>query len=334
MKTKRIIWMWLGTAALMCWLGQDMSMGAAPKYTAKVLIEVLPYVEQDPMSIGTPVMDKDIQFQFRRSMATLIRHQSTLEELIDRPKVQDTKWFRNFGDVQRDRAECVRNAINDLGQNLRVHAQQNTNYVELLLSCAHAEEAALIVNEAVDLFVASRARASQSEIEARLATFEDRRRRIESELHAAEASLEDVRARWGFSGLEQRRYPHPTIARLNRLEEKKDELVLETEAVEVRLKILEARGGAPDQLKDELVILQSKLKILQAMVAEAEAKRKDFGAAQVQYEQRAVTRNERRKRLGEVKSLVEKLKLMHGDPRTAKVQPVGLAVVPLEPDGR
>jgi hypothetical protein len=329
MNTKRIVLTWLTLVALT----GGISTGAGGKYTAKALIEVLSYGEIDPMSIGTPVFDKDIQYQFRRSMATLIGYQNTLEELIDRPKVQDTKWFRNFGDVQRDRAECLKNAMRDLEQNFGVRAQEDTDYVELSMSCADAEEAALIVNEAGDLFVARRGRAGRSGIEARLASFEDRRRLIERQLREAELSLEEVRTRWGFSGFEQRRYPHPTVARVNRLEEKKDELVLELKGVEARLRIYEERGGVPDQAKDKLYVLQSQLEALGAMLAEAKARRQDFYAARVQYQQRAAIRDERGKRLDEVKFLIEKLKLMHDDPRAAKVRLVWPAAAPWEPDG-
>jgi hypothetical protein len=329
MNTKQIVLTWLTLVALT----GGISMGAGGKYTAKALIEVLPYGEIDPMSIGTPVLDKDIQYQFRQSMATLIGHQNTLEELIDRPRVQDTKWFRDFGDVQRDRAGCLRNAMRDLEQNFGVRAQEDTDYVELSMSCADAEEAALIVNEAGNLFVVRRGRANRSGIEARLASFEDRRRGIERELREAETSLEEVRRRWGFSGFEQRRYPHPTVARVNRLEEKKDELVLETKGVEARLKIYEERGGVPDQAKDELYVLQSQLEALGAMLAEANARRQDFHAARVQYQQRAAMREERGERLDEIKFLMEKLKLMHDDPRTAKVRLVWPAAAPWEPDG-
>ena len=55
---------------------------SASEYTARALIIVLPYADKDPMRIETPAIDKDIQCGFRQSIATLVKRQSTLQELI------------------------------------------------------------------------------------------------------------------------------------------------------------------------------------------------------------------------------------------------------------
>ena len=64
----------------------------APKYTAITLIKVLPPIEKDPMTIGWGPVNRDVQYVHRLSMAHLIRQQSTLQILLERPKVQETMW--------------------------------------------------------------------------------------------------------------------------------------------------------------------------------------------------------------------------------------------------
>ena len=92
------------------------------EYTAQALIRVLPYADKDPMNIGTPPVDKDIQYGFRLSMVTLIRRQSTLQELIDRDKVRQTQWFRRFAKFDRQGtiinvSHCILKAYQDLKKN-------------------------------------------------------------------------------------------------------------------------------------------------------------------------------------------------------------------------
>ncbi|MHC4478648.1 MAG: GumC domain-containing protein [Planctomycetota bacterium] len=333
MNSKRIIWTWLSLTVLTCVLMEDISM-AAPHYTAKTFIKVLPYADEDPTKIAAPMVKRDIQYAYRMSVAALLKHQNTLEQLIDRNAVQETNWFRSFGDPQRDKAECVRKALNDLQDNLQAVPKRDTEFVEVAMTSTDPAEAAQIVNELVDLFVSTQTMTAQSQIQQRLANLDQERRRIKRELDAAEAALDEVRRRWGLSGLDEPVWRHPAAVRIIRLQEKKDELVLEIAGVRAVLQNLEERGGAPDQVKDELIVLQSKLEALHQMLAEAEADRKELDAAQVQYGQRAAIRNERRRRLQDVMLLIEKLKIVHRDPRIAKVQSVGPAAIPLEPDTR
>jgi capsular exopolysaccharide synthesis family protein len=62
----------------------------------------------------------------------------------------------------------------------------------------------------------------------------------------------------------------------------------------------------------------------------AEAKNRDLDLARTQYVQRVAIRDERKKMLDELKTQIEKLKILHDDPETPKVQSMGYAPVPLE----
>lgn len=81
---------------------------------------------------------------------------------------------------------------------------------------------------------------------------------------------------------------------------------------------------------DQLVVLQSRLEQLENMRQVTEAKNRDLDLARVQYAQRVAIRDERKGMLDSVKAQIEKLKIMHDDPETPKVQNMGYAPEPLE----
>jgi uncharacterized protein involved in exopolysaccharide biosynthesis len=321
---------------------------SASEYTAQALIRVLPYANKDPMSIEIPAIDKDIQYSFRQSMAILIKQQNTLQELIDRDKVRQTKWFRRFAKFDQQGNiinvdHCILKAFQDLKKNFIAKAHRDSEFVELSMAWSDAREAADIVNEMATLFISSQGRTEQAEIAAKLRELEERRNSVQMELSAAERTLAEVCTRFGLTDLEEHSYPHSITARLMRLEHERDNYVLESKAVEAHIEVLkkkqerEANGQVKQELqeeihnvRDELVVLQSKLVELEKMREEAALRKKDFDLARVQYRQRAVIRDERLKTLNEIKWLIEKLRIMHDDPEIPKVQFVGLAPVPLE----
>src|SRR4030042_6839723 len=66
-----------------CWLLRTY----LPKYTASTYVEVLPPVQTDPMVISTPLVQKDIKYGYRLSIAGLIKQQRPLEDLLTRDRV-------------------------------------------------------------------------------------------------------------------------------------------------------------------------------------------------------------------------------------------------------
>ena len=322
--------------AVACYLSGVLS----PKYTARTYIEVLPPVEKDPMAVGAATVAKDVQYGHRLSMAALLRHHSMLIELIDRDKIQQTEWFKAFGKTKEER---IQRAIRDLRKYFVVFAQKESDYVEVSMACENAMEAALIVNETVDLFLRKQRDTKKAEIAAKLTELENRRRSVQRDWDLAEQALADVRTASGFTDLEEHSYPHPVTVRLNRLELERDNCVLEIKEVQANIENLKKRveHQVSEQVKDELQanlkdaqdelsVLQSKLEELEKMRQEAAAKKRDLDLARVQYEQRRRIRDERVRMLEAIKAHIEKLRIMHDDPETPKVQFVGYAPVPLE----
>jgi chromosome segregation ATPase len=350
MRRKQIIYLWAVLGLLAICEKRSVLGASASEYTARAFIKVLPYADKDPMRIETPEIDKDIQYSFRQSIATLVRRQGTLQELIDRDKVRKTQWFRRFAKFDKQGRilnldQCPLKAYQDLRKHFSAHTDKDSEFIVLSMTCSNALEAADIVNEMATLFVTSYGSTKKMEITARLTELLNRRVNIQRELSAAEKALADVRKASGFTDLEEHSYPHPITARLMRLEHERDNYALETKAVEAHIENLEKKqqGEANGQIKqelqeelnnvrNELVVLQSKLAELEKMREKAAARKKDLDLARIQYRQRADVRDERKKMLSEIKLLIEKLMIMCNDPQTPKVQRVGFALPPLEPD--
>jgi tyrosine-protein kinase Etk/Wzc len=372
-----------------------------PSYTAKAYIEVLPPVETDPMKVGAAAqyLQKDILFGNRLSMASIIKGQRTLEELCARDKVKQTDWFSQRG-------RNIRKAVMYLDNNFGALAQRDGDFIEVSMTCRSDKESALIVNEMLDLFLASQGGTKREEVAGRLARLEDQRTRVQRDLDQANKALDELRTAWGITDLEKqggRFWMHTFTVRLNDLELKRSDLAMALKQVQANLKNVErlATGPITEQIEqlvegdpvmimlaerkalmesalegiltkfgenhrvvrqtqelindikekreqrkteiaeqirqanlqnaqDGMVILQERFAELEKLRQEADAKQKDLDLARVQYDQRAVIRDERITMLDSIKEQIEKLKIIHDDPQTPKVRSVGYAPMPLE----
>ena len=167
----------------------------APKYTAKTYIEVLHPGQFDPTVIGTPIASKDIAYEFRSSKAALIKQQSMLQELIRRDAIRETKWFKKF-------SNDIIKIIEDLKENLGVAPDRNSNYISISMTCGNAEEAALIVNQMVDLFVRSQQTAAEADVGQKLRDLSQQENETRDKLRNISSSLADIRRSTGLTQLE------------------------------------------------------------------------------------------------------------------------------------
>jgi capsular exopolysaccharide synthesis family protein len=372
-----------------------------PKYTAQTFIEVLPPIERDPMIIGGAQVAKDIQYGHRLSMAALIRQQSTLQRLVERDKVQETQWFKSFGEI-KDRA--MKKAVKRLRRkDLSASAQRDGDYIVLSMRSGNKEEAALIVNEMVDLFLGLQGVTKKEDISNKLTKLGERRTVVDGELRAAEQALDDVRERFGFADLELHNWRDTMQVRIDSLTIEENNIALELAQMQAAIESLQRLATGPvtvqvehqierdpimlalaqrhtllesslaarltkfgenhklvretqEMMKeiqkerelrkaaianqtrqanlrnaqDRLVTLQNQLEQLQTFRQEAAAIKRNFDLARVQYDQRVRIRDERKQILDSIKQQIEKLRIVHDDPETPKVQFVGYAPVPLE----
>ncbi|OHB61675.1 MAG: hypothetical protein A2168_01135, partial [Planctomycetes bacterium RBG_13_50_24] len=211
---------------------------------------VLPPAEKDPMTIGTVQLQKDILYGYRQSIANLIKQQSTLENLLDRDNVKETRWFSRWdGDRRR--------AVNYLNKHFGAYAHRDSEFVEISMTCSAAKEAADIVNEMLNLFLATRGDTEQQEISKKLKGLEDQRQRVQSELDAANKGLDDIRAAYNLTDLEQpagRYFQHTITIRLNSLELQKNELDLAIKQLQADIGNLQelATGPITEQIEFQI----------------------------------------------------------------------------------
>jgi len=375
----------------------------APKYTAQTFIRVLPPVEKDPMRIGATTVAKDIQYGYRLSLATLIKRQGALQELVARDKIQETEWFKRFGKIKDT---SIAKAVWDLRKKFSANAQRDGEFIAVSMTCGNREEAALIVNEMVDLFLLSQGSTKREEITAKLTRLVERQDQVERDLRLAEGALAIVRETWDLTDLGDRAdsgFRHTITLRLDALELEQNQLALDIRQVQADIGNLEELAVGPineqiehqietdpvmtvlaqqlafqeselagkltkfgenhrvvrqsqeligeikvrrrirkveiaeqtrqSNLKDaqnSLVVLQGRFTALEKLREEAAAKKRDLDLARIQYAQRVTVRDERVAMLDSIKSQIEKMKMIHDDPETPKVQGVGPAPAPLE----
>lgn len=215
-----------------------------PKYTASTYIRVLPPVETDPTKIGTPIVAKDIQYGRRVYIASLIKQQSTLMNLLNRDAIQATNWFKSFGsDINQGLR--IREAFEDLEKYFGASASRDAEFVTVSMTCGSADESAQIVNEMVELFLSSQRDSAVSGVRNKLVELEKRRNAIERELDLAEKALDDVRVNTGLTDLEQHSFQDAVSLRLSALDEEEKELRLTVKELETAIGTLEERAKGP-----------------------------------------------------------------------------------------
>ena len=225
-----------------------------PRYTAQTFVRVLPPVEKDPMTITAAQVQKDIQYGYRLSMANLITQQSTLLELIARDKIQQTRWFKRFGGIRDKR---IRKAFKKLRKRFNAYAHRDADYIVVSMTCGDATEAALIVNEMVDLFLGSQGGKKRAEVADKLARLTAQRDSVQRELDAAERAMDEVRTAFGLTDLEERggqRFQHTITIRLNDLELQQNDLALGISQVQADIENLRelAIGPVNEQIEHRI----------------------------------------------------------------------------------
>jgi len=222
-----------------------------PRYTARTYIQVLPPIETDPMTIGQVQLQEHILYNYRQSIASLIKQQSTLEDLLARDNVKETKWYEGF---RGKPAEKDRKRLKYLKRQFGAYAHRDSEFVEISMTSGSAQETADIVNEMLSLFLAKRANTEQAEVSDKLGMLRNRQNEVMQDLHRLEDSLQQVRTRTGLTDLERpagRYFQHTITLKLNDLELERNKLDLAIKQLEADIGNLEelARGPITEQVQ-------------------------------------------------------------------------------------
>ena len=221
-----------------------------PKYTAVAGIKVLSPGIKDPTKISEAQPQKDIYYQHRFTMASLIKQQTMLERLIERPKVRETNWFKQFAQVDAngkiigDVDKAIRKTLEDLDKNLGASAPRDQNFIRVSMTCGSASEAKLIVDEMVRLFLAEQRELALGDVTDQLAERRKQLANVQRELDNTIMSLENISSGTNFARLglgETQGFRDYMEERLGDLENTASTLETSRSGLETNLAILKKR---------------------------------------------------------------------------------------------
>jgi hypothetical protein len=325
MRAARVLISWLFGGLIIGFLIWYLPLKLSPRYTAKTFIRILP---------GT----------HSASAAALIKNPSALLRMVDTDKLQQTEWFQKSGKIKSERITA---AVIDLHKHLSADILPDSDLIMVSMTCSDKDEAATVLNGAVDLFLQIQGSAKRRQIAADLATLERQQERLQRELDTSERTVDDIRRRFGVYDLEQHSWPHPITERLMRLEDKLDDCVLEMKQLQARRDYLLNRpqvlaSGKTDpnldtetqKVQAEIKLSEIKLTELQKMREDASQKKENLDIGMAQFAKQQAIRNERRLALDSMKSRIEALKIAYDDPDACGMLRVEDAVVPQWADSR
>jgi vacuolar-type H+-ATPase subunit I/STV1 len=297
---------------------------SSPKYKAETLIRVLPYAERDPLTFETPPIDKDTQYIFRNSMATLMRQKSFLTKLFKSYKIRETNWYRSITENQDDK---IQKAVKNLEENFIAKAEKDTDFIKVSFICEDKVEAGSILDQIVEHFINTQGEIQKKTIMERLSSLTSRRDKVQQELEYTHTLLEQVRGSLpqGYINLDLYSYSDPVFIRLNRLHELRDDLALEISGHEAIKNHMGKNEEDVNEADYELMILYAKNEKLDKMLAEAIKSKENHDRAKYLYDNNKQRRDERQAILNSINQQIEKLRMVADDPFVSKLQSMGPA---------
>lgn len=213
-----------------------------PSYTAETLIAVLSPIEEDPTRIGTIQVHKNVQYDYRVSMASLIKQQVTYVELLKLDTIRRTNWFQSFaGNHNR--------ALTYLKKYMGAYPHRDAGFVSISMTCGQSKEAAAIANTMAELFVKSRGNQKRDDISNKLVKLEEQRKQVQKEIDQINQHLDGVRKKWGVSGLSAQGaaflYQHPIVANYNKLQLDENEMAMEVSQMQSSVENIRALATGP-----------------------------------------------------------------------------------------
>ncbi len=221
-----------------------------PLYRAETAIRVLPPIETDPMNMVVAQVQQDIRYGHRVTLANLMKSQSTLQELLQRDEVRNTKWYRQ---KTRNGVDVAR-AVQCLDRHLVAFPHRDAEHILVSMTCGSPREAALIVNQMVDLFIKQHGETERGDVRQKLADITQRQSAVEQEIRDSEATLQNVTRKTGISDLDRpagRYFQHTITLRLNELDKDESDLSLAIKQLQADIGTLRqlAEGPITEQIQ-------------------------------------------------------------------------------------
>ncbi len=223
----------------------------SPGYTASTYIEVLSAAEKNPLQITPYMVGQDIQYSYRRTLASQLVQQGFFRSLLNRDRIRETKWFNDFGRIEGGAGEevsvekAIRKALQNLKKNLRATPERDSNLLTVSVTCHDKDEAALIANEVVDLFVRGRGEEEAGDIREKIRIFREQLSSVRNELSSIQNNLDALRLRSGFTDLETYSYMDVITQRVAALELENSGLILDITNTKTAIGTLERQATGP-----------------------------------------------------------------------------------------
>ena len=182
------------------------------------------------------------------SLALQLTSQGMFQQLIDRDKIQQTNWFKSFGDIKDDR---IRKAVKKLDKRFRANPQRDGDSIAVSMTCNSKEESAIIVNEMAILFVSGQGGTRRKEVSEKMARLSDQQVRVQRDLDLAERALDDIKRRYGFTDLEEHAFQPILDQKLNDLDNQGNALALDISQTRANIESLAIQAQGPVQVQVE-----------------------------------------------------------------------------------
>ncbi len=171
-----------------------------PSYTALGAIQVLQPGITDPLEIADARTNKDIYDQFRNSKILRMKSLGSLQKLLNRDSIRDTKWFKQF--VKGNRTDIAR-AVKKLRKHLGATAPRDDVHVLVSMTTSSPGESKLIVNEMLELFLAQQRDEASADLRNQLVKRREQQERLIDYLEVSTDEMRQIREGTAFGNIGQ-----------------------------------------------------------------------------------------------------------------------------------
>lgn len=352
--SKSLVLLVLFAIAVSSSLGAD-EIGPKRYAADPALIEVLPPYLLSQCSPASINLDQNFYDRYRTSMAFLIRQQPLYLRLLRQSSlVQQTQWFKSAG--LGEEAEIV--LVTDLNKYLNVSTPADTMLITVSMACINVEDAVLITNEIVNLFITRQETKSKSVLLRKLATLHQQLGSMQAEMRQIENTLDGIRQGTEFSFIEADLKDHYLADEYSGLLGKKNELELEIAGLEtevdlLRRKVIEEadaealkkqtskkpaagqRSSSPcascetekecRQAQDKLIVLSTKLDVVNKLIVVSRQKLKSLSLIRADYLKVKNQRDGMRVAAEEMESKIRDISILHDDAELSRVKILQMA---------
>ena len=169
-----------------------------PSYTALGAIQILQPAITDPLQIVDARSSKDIYNQFKNSKIRRMKSLGTLQELLKKDTIRNTKWFKQF--VKGNDTDIAR-AVKILRKRLGASAPRDDVYALVSMTTSSPAESQLIVNEMLDLFLAQQSDEATKDLRSQLAIRRTQQDNLRSDLQVSTDEMRRIREGTRFGNI-------------------------------------------------------------------------------------------------------------------------------------